>query len=440
MSSVRVQRAGVAVAATAAIVPTLVGLVRSLHRGWYPVGDNGYFALRARDVFTDHHPLLGTWTSASLSVGENLNNPGPLLFDIYALPARIDAASGVAVGAALVNVASVAIVGLFAYRQGGATAATVFLACATALGWSMGSELLIDPWQPHVLMLPSLAFFVLIWSLLNGDLVAFPLTVGVASLIVQTHFGYVVLVTALSMVGIAGVIWTLRRRTRGDTVGSDRQMRTMLLCGAAIAVVCWIQPVIEQLTADGRGNLTRLAAAGSSGGDSLGASGAARLVAGVVVTPPAWFRPSLRDTYAPELVHSPDGSVLGRHAGVPSLGAAIIALVLLAVVLAAAAWLAIRRDDRPSLLALVVGAVALVAATITLSILPIASFGLAPHQFRWLWSLAAFLVAATALALVGQRRATILVAAVTALVIGAANLPTHRVQVGPPHDARRPCP
>ena len=37
-------------------------------------------------------------------------------------------------------------------------------------------------------------------------------------------------------------------------------MRTMLLSGAAIAVVCWIQPVIEQLTADGRGNLTRLAA------------------------------------------------------------------------------------------------------------------------------------------------------------------------------------
>ena len=64
--------------------------------------------------------------------------------------------------------------------------------------------------------------------------------------------------------------------------------------------------------------------------------------------------------------------MLGRRAGVPSLGAAIIALVLLAVVLAAAAWLAIRRDDRPSLLALVVGAVALVAATITLSILPVA--------------------------------------------------------------------
>ena len=51
--------------------------VRSLHRGRYPVGDNGYFALRARDVFTDHHPLLGTWTSASLSVGGKPRRPGP---------------------------------------------------------------------------------------------------------------------------------------------------------------------------------------------------------------------------------------------------------------------------------------------------------------------------------------------------------------------------
>ena len=107
--------------------------------------------------------------------------------------------------------ASVAIVGLFAYRQGGReTAATVCLACATDSGVVDGQRAADRPLatpRAHA-ALPRLLRADL-EVLLNGDLVAFPLTVGVASLIVQTHFGYVVLVTALSMVGIAGVIWTL---------------------------------------------------------------------------------------------------------------------------------------------------------------------------------------------------------------------------------------
>ena len=34
--------------------------------------------------------MLGTWTSASLSVGKDINNPGPLLYDLLAVPVRIN--------------------------------------------------------------------------------------------------------------------------------------------------------------------------------------------------------------------------------------------------------------------------------------------------------------------------------------------------------------
>ena len=54
-----------------------------------PIGDDSFFSIRAWDVFTEHPPLLGTWTSASQSVGTNINNPGPLFFDLLAVPVRV---------------------------------------------------------------------------------------------------------------------------------------------------------------------------------------------------------------------------------------------------------------------------------------------------------------------------------------------------------------
>src|SRR4051812_39510094 len=73
----------VAVAAVSiAVLPLVVATARALGRGWIPLGDNGLIGLRAHDVGTSNHPLLGTWTSASLTAGRNVNNPGPLWFDV----------------------------------------------------------------------------------------------------------------------------------------------------------------------------------------------------------------------------------------------------------------------------------------------------------------------------------------------------------------------
>ena len=114
MTSRRRELAPVVVAGIAAVTPFVVATVRAIRDGWYPIGDNAFFALRARDVLTEHHPLLGTWTSASLSVGRNLNNPGPLLFDLLAVPAKADPAAGLAIGVAAVNVAAIAVIGWLA--------------------------------------------------------------------------------------------------------------------------------------------------------------------------------------------------------------------------------------------------------------------------------------------------------------------------------------
>ena len=72
--------ASVAIAA----VPVVVATVRTLRHGWMAIGDNGLILLRAQDVGTANHPLLGTWTSASQAAGQTISNPGPLWFDVLA--------------------------------------------------------------------------------------------------------------------------------------------------------------------------------------------------------------------------------------------------------------------------------------------------------------------------------------------------------------------
>ena len=133
---------------------------RVVSEGWIPIGDNAYFAIRARDVFTEHHPLLGTWTSASQSLGVDVNNPGPLFFDLLAIPAKIDGDIGLAIGVAIVNVLCIIGIAVFAApHRWRARPSSLAMVLAAGLAWTMGSELLFDPWQPHSLLFP----FLLTW-------------------------------------------------------------------------------------------------------------------------------------------------------------------------------------------------------------------------------------------------------------------------------------
>ena len=92
-----------------AVVPIVVAVTRAVATGWLPVGDNGMLVVRAADVGTTHHPLFGSWTSASLTLGVNVNNPGPLYQDLLApfewtMGRSFGLGVGVAVGVGVVNI------------------------------------------------------------------------------------------------------------------------------------------------------------------------------------------------------------------------------------------------------------------------------------------------------------------------------------------------
>jgi hypothetical protein len=418
---------GVAVAA--AVIPIVVAAARAIGRGWIPTGDNAQLALRSLDVFNQHLPLLGSWSSSSASYGINVNNPGPMMFDALAVPSKLlGVPIGIPVAVAALNVAAVAGIAWFAWRRGGPVLGIIAMTAASALAWAMGSELLYEPWQPHSLMLPFLLFLFVAWSALCGDLIALPFVAFVGSYLLQTHLTYAVLVPVLGAWALAGSFVSLRLARRRDPDGWPvlrRQARRALAIAGALLAIAWAQPVIEQFTSSPSGNLTRLIRASRAPHvKTVGMQLATRLVASVVSVPPLWFRSATQRTFNAAAGWRPPSGFLAAA----SLAAVVAVLVL-------CAWGARRRADRVALPALATSALLLLAAVVTAARTPITVFGAYnQHELRWLWPVAAF-VSFTIVASLVRRlpvhhpsgAAVLGGFTLIAVVLAALNLPTATV-------------
>lgn len=394
-----------------ACVPVVVACVRAILHHWTPISDDGLIALRAQDVFSRHFPLLGTGSSASASAPRPFNNPGPLYFDLLASPVRLfGSAAGTAIGVALVNVCAIAVAGLAGWRRAGVWGTTLAALIAATLAWSMGSELLFDPWQPHGLLLAFLAFLFVVWCVAVGDVAMLPVAVFVGSLLAQTHLTYGFLAPGLLAVAlVVGIghrrhrVRSRRVRSRRDRSGRDRSVpwdtssaptagraAPWIVAAVLVGVVVWTPSLVEQLThADG--NASRIThQLQHPAKHVVGASGAVRLTATVVARPPFWLRDSFSDTFRPPgaaygaLASSVDDSgAVGTRAAVVALGA-VLALMALA-------WLAGRRNRDPSVTSAVVIATAgLALSWYTAAKVTTDTVGIAPHQFRFMWPVAAF--------------------------------------------------
>ncbi len=425
------------VAVVVALLPIVAAVGRALRSDWVPIGDDALVEIRSRDVFSaEHFPLLGTWSSASLSAGIDLNHPGPLLFVLLApFVAVFGGPAGVAIGIGVLNAAAIVGCAMVGYRALGRTGSLAATLVAGALAWTLGSVLLTDPWNPHPLVLPCLLMLLLTWDVAQGDLAALPWLVAVGSLCLQVHLGYAYLVPAMLLLAAVAAGFDLRRRWRLDDSGhaADKVLvRRTALWAVLVGLVLWSAPIAEQLFGAGKGNLARILGSTGSEGATIGLPLAGRLVAAVVVLPPWWGRASFVDTI-PYTQYGPDGATL-LPVDVVAARWAMVAIALLFAVLAGLGLVAWRARDRARLAVLVVAAVAVAVAIGSLAVSPIGPLGLTPHQMRWLWSIAAFVgfaVLVNVIRLV-QRSKWIdraLVAAVA--VVAALNLPYHLQLAGP---------
>ena len=268
----------VAVAVVVVAAPVVAALIRALDAGYMVNGDQAIIAARATDVFTARFPLVGGFSTATYLVAEPAYHPGPLLFWLLAVPARLHWSGALPAVMAAVNLASAAGVLLLARRRGGDG---LMLATAAALVLAFGSlrtDVIRDVWNPAAAVVPFALLIYLCWSLACGELRLLPLAVLVASFTMHCHVAYVVPSLLLLAVGLAGLVLARRRRVREPRSGGR-----WWLAAAAVGLVCWSGPLID------RDNLGTLADAAGARDEALGSVAGLHAVERALGVSPWWL-------------------------------------------------------------------------------------------------------------------------------------------------------
>ncbi len=198
----------------AAAIPVITATVKAIQAGWVPLADRGIIATRAHDALTSHMPLVGQYTLAGEVTGKVTHSLGPMLFWLLAIPAHAGSTVGMTLTMGTLN--TLCIVGSVALaRRRGGRVLMVMAALAIALMCqSLAAETFHDVWNPSAGLFPFTLLVFLCWSLACGEYRLAPLTVLVASFVVQTHLTYLPPTLALLAVGFGGLVsgWIARRR------------------------------------------------------------------------------------------------------------------------------------------------------------------------------------------------------------------------------------
>jgi hypothetical protein len=343
-------------AGLAAAIPVIVATVEAVEAGWVPVADRGIIATRAHDVLTSHMPLVGQYTLAGEVTGRVTHSLGPMLFWLLALPAYGGSDVGMTVTMGAVN--TLCVVGCVALaRRRGGRALMVMTALAIALMCqSLAAETFHDIWNPSAGLFPFTLLIFLCWSVACGEYRLLPLTVVVASFVVQAHLTYLPPTLGLLAIGLGGLAARWIARWRGGTARAWRRggaaraqehggaargqghgrasrvrRRSRVVWGLAtvlVAGLCWSATIVGQLT-EHPGNLTLVAEAASRRERTLSSGVGWHAVVHAVGIVPWWLQtPASRWQRKYEVRSTP--SALATDSAIAML-AALALLVLLAL-------------------------------------------------------------------------------------------------------------
>jgi hypothetical protein len=181
------------------------------------------------------------------------HHPGPIYFYVLApfYAAAGQRTSGLNAAALAINVTALALAVTIAATSGGAIFAAA-LAAASALYVSRVGDLVTSAWNPHIVVLPTMAAAIACAAAAGGRRRMLPLAALVASAVAQTDVG--VLPVAVLLGGASLVSMSIA----GSRDRSSRR-RFWPAAGATVLVlaVAWLLPIVEQVT-DAPGNLAAL--------------------------------------------------------------------------------------------------------------------------------------------------------------------------------------
>lgn len=372
-----------------AVAPITVSAVRNGLNGWQPTLDAGITAVRVRDVFSAHPPLVGLAAQTSFGSSAEYSYLGALGFYLLAVPVRILGVTwGLLVGMAVINTTALLAALWLVRRRVGERAALVAALAAAALGWTLGSQLLIEPTPVAAGIVPLFALLIAAWSAADGDAAGLAVLVVVANYLVLAHPKFIVVVPLVSVVAFGWWIGgRIRWRARRPETWSDRWRRDRWIVAgcAGFTILAWAPVLFDQFRAGG-GNLgTAISAAlsGQAQGLQTGAvqptlSGALGMLTAVIAVPPAWLPPSFGDPPFDRL-----GGGTPFIVGLTSMAVLVAGLVVVVV-------RARRQPDPTMVRAVAVGVVAWVAYLVTAMKNPDA-YGFRARYFYGLWPLGAYL-------------------------------------------------
>lgn len=312
-------------------VPT----VTELSKGWRPLFDDATISERAFQVFSLHSPLVGPYSQASSEGSHVVFGLGPLLFWLLAVPVHIDPAQGALWGVAIWCAVALSAAAEAARSRVGWIGCAVVAAVVVDLAWTEPNVFGHLLWNPSVGLIFFVATVVLATVVAMGSLGWWPVLVLTASVAAQCHLIFAISAVALAL--LAPVVGLIRH-------GRTERFR-WLWAGVGVGVLCWIAPLMQQLTSH-PGNLSVLLHTDRTQ-PGLGIGFGLRVLATSGSSHPIW------------LIRSPTGffpTLVMVHGHSPEGGVVVLCLIVVITVLA---WIFGRRDLAA------VGAVAVIGSAAT---------------------------------------------------------------------------
>jgi hypothetical protein len=344
-------------------IPSVVGGIAVASEPWLPLGDFAAMVFQISQVGTRHTALVGPYSARGFS------HPGPLLFWVGAVPYQLAGgdARSLLVVAATVNAASAVVIGWLAGQLGGRTLQVVTAFALALLLHDLGANILVNPWNPLISLLPFLLLLFCLWAAALGRRRALFGCAITGAWVVQAHVGYF----ALLVVVIAWLaVWLFAHGRRSDARGTPDPPLVRPL-GTAILVffVLMAPALLDQFF--GRHNLSALwRSFVTSPQNRIGIEDAAGVVSRFLQPIGPWTGSSVPVDFG--------GSMVG--AGLASL--ALVSLLLIGLLLLA--WRLHRID---------VAVPVSLALTLDLAAVPVASRISPPaleYLVEWLHPLGAF--------------------------------------------------
>jgi hypothetical protein len=228
----------------------VIGVPRAVP-GW-PVGDAALTELSTIQA-AHGQQLLGAYSRYGW------HHPGPFLFYVLVPFYVLGGAGSVSLnaGALAVNLVSLLSVGLVLWKARHHEAAPSFAVALTTLivGYLLRvPALLTSAWNPHVVVLPFIAFALLAAAVAAGDITLLPLLVVFASFACQGYVGLVPVTGAVTIVVFVTIVVT---EASAHNSARRRALTLSLLLSACLLALLWVLPVVEELT-ETAGNITMI--------------------------------------------------------------------------------------------------------------------------------------------------------------------------------------